>query len=317
MVIPDSAAYDADRAPGLVRALHDTIADRPRLFRNQPALDYGALVREPRIITAQCEDGYVLGIPYGRHLKVFYEFDGLNLLRQHFGRLVDDLGELARDHTECRLMTLEYDDFPNRHYVDPMIIGARFRDPLPFMLLRCRDVREQDVPDAPDGVQVREAGEVDAALLQGLEERQSGEDALAPPLPDEFFSGARAVFLALRDGAAAGYLRLADAPRRGTIAEEFLVDAAGPEPGGEGGRDVATALLGAAFRHGRESDRRSCTIRVAAEGASAPVFKAFGFRHDGDGFQYLRPADPAAARAAIEEKVVSYVKVGKIFGMFR
>ena len=79
MVIPDSAAYDADRAPGLVRALHDTIADRPRLFRNLPALRLPRLAgaRADALITSPCQDGYLSSAsPTGATSSLYFEFDG-------------------------------------------------------------------------------------------------------------------------------------------------------------------------------------------------------------------------------------------------
>jgi len=65
MVTPDYSAYDQDRAPGMVRELHETLAARPITFRNQPERDYGALVKAARLLSVQCDDGYVLGLPYG------------------------------------------------------------------------------------------------------------------------------------------------------------------------------------------------------------------------------------------------------------
>lgn len=308
MVTPDYTAFDQDRAGGLVRDLHETIAQKPRILRNQPTADYAAMVRLPRMLSTQCEDGYLLGIPYGRHLKLFYEFEELGPLQTHLRGLVDDIGELALKHTDCRVLALEFDDFPNRHHVEHAIVGSRFRDPLPFMVLRCRDMREQDLPDAPDGVGTRLATPDDADAIAALEARVSAEDALAPPLPNGFLDSARSVLVAERDGALVGYIRLLDADRRGLTAEEFLVD-------DEGGEEAAVALLRGTMEQGRADDRRSLHIRVAADAAGDPVFKSFGFKHDGDGLQYLRVADPEEADAEVPRRPV-YIKVGKIFGRF-
>ena len=308
MVTPDYTAFDQDRARGLVRDLHQAIAETPRVVRNQPGADYDAMFKLPRFLSTQCEGGYLLGIPYGRHLKLFYEFDSLGPLHANLRGLVNDMGELALKHSDCRLLALEYDDFPNRHHVDHTISGAHFRDPLSFLLLRCRDMREQELPDAPDGVTTRPATAADADAIADLEERVSGEDALAPPLPDAFLDSARTVLVAEREGAVAGYIRLLDAERRGLMAEEFLVDE-------EGGAEAAVALLRATVEHGRADDRRALTIRVGADAVGDPVFKSFGFKHDGDGLQYLRLADPEAAYAAINKRP-AYIKVGKIFGRF-
>lgn len=308
MVTPDYTAFDQDRAGGLIRDLHEAIAQKPRIFRNQPAVDFDALLKLPRMLSTQCDEGYLIGIPYGRHLKLFYEFEALGALQANLRQLVDDMGELALKHSDCRLITLEFDDFPNRHHVDHSIIGARFRDPLPFMLLRCRDMRDQDLPDAPEGFSTRLASDADAGAIAELEERVSREDALAPPLPDGFFEAARAILVTGHAGAVSGYVRLLDAERRGLMAEEFLVDEAG-------GSDAATALLRASMEHGREADRRALTIRVAADAVGDSVFQRFGFTHHGDGLQYLRPADPVVADVQIKKRP-AYIKVGKIFGQF-
>ncbi len=308
MVTPDYAAFDQDRARGLIHNLHRSIADTPRALRNQPTADYPAMLKLPRFLSTQCQDGYLLGIPYGRHLKLFYEFERLGPLQTNLRDLVNDMGELAEKHTECRVLALEFDDFPNRHHVDHTIIGAHFRDPLPFMRLRVRDMREQELPDAPDGVSVRSATAADAAAISDLEAEASGDDALSPPLPDGFIEDARSVLVAEQGGAVTGFIRLVDAERRGLLADEFLVQE-------EGGEAAAVALLRATIEEGAAADRRGLTIRVAADAVGDPVFKTFGFRHSGDGLQYLRVANPEAAYAAVEKRPI-YIKVGKIFGRF-
>ena len=308
MVTPDYAAFDQDRARGLIHNLHRSIADTPRALRNQPTADYPAMLKLPRFLSTQCQDGYLLGIPYGRHLKLFYEFERLGPLQTNLRDLVNDMGELAEKHTECRVLALEFDDFPNRHHVDHTIIGAHFRDPLPFMRLRVRDMREQELPDAPDGVSVRSATAADAAAISDLEAEASGDDALSPPLPDGFIEDARSVLVAEQGGAVTGFIRLVDAERRGLLADEFLVQE-------DGGEAAAVALLRATIEEGAAADRRGLTIRVAADAVGDPVFKTFGFRHSGDGLQYLRVANPEAAYAAVEKRPI-YIKVGKIFGRF-
>lgn len=308
MVTPDSTAFQQDRAQGLVRDLHESIAQESRRFRSQPTADYAAMIMAPRMLSTQSEDGYLLGIPYGRHLKLFYEFESLGPLQAQLRGLVDDMGELALKHTDCRVLALEFDDFSKRHHVEHSIVGARFRDPLAFMLLRCRDMRDQELPDAPTGVNTRSATAHDADSIAALEERVSGEDAVAPPLPDGFLDSARSVLVAEREGALVGYIRLLDADRRGLIAEEFLVD-------DDGGEDAAVALLRGTMEQSREHDLRSLHIRVSADAVGDPVFKSFGFKHDGDGLQYLRLADPAEADAEVARRP-AYIKVGKIFGRF-
>ncbi|MDE2639647.1 MAG: hypothetical protein OXI03_03590 [Chloroflexota bacterium] len=308
MVTPDYAAFDQDRARGLVNDLHQSISDTPRALRNQPTADYAAMLKLPRFLSTQCQDGYLLGIPYGRHLKLFYEFERLGPLQANLRDLVTDIAELAGKHTDCEVLALEFDDFPNRHHVDHSIVGAYFRDPLPFMLMRARDMRDQELPDAPDGVAVRSAVPGDADAIGEVEAEVAGDDALAPPLPDGFIESARSVLVAEREGAVVGYIRLVDAERRGLMAEELLVNEAG-------GEAATTALLRATMEEGKAADRRALTIRVAADMAGDPLLKSFGFKHSGDGLQYLRILDPEAAYAAVKKRP-TYIKVGKIFGRF-
>lgn len=308
MVTPDYAAYDQDRAQGLVRDLYETLTQAPRRLRSQPTADFSALIRSPRMLSTQSEDGYLLGIPYGRHLKLYYEFEKLGPLQSQLRGLVDDMGELAIKHTDCRLMALEFDDFPNRHHVEHSLVGSYFRDPLAFMLLRCRDMREQDLPDAPHAISVREASAADDGAIIALEERAAADDALAPPLPDRFFDDAKSILVAERDGLLVGYIRLLDADRRGLMAEEFLVDE-------ESAEDAAVALLRETMLRGKADDRRPLTIRVSADVGGDPIFKSFGFKHSGDGLQYLRLAEPGAAYEEVKKRP-TYVKVGKIFGRF-
>ena len=312
MVTPDYAAYDQDRAPGMVRRLHETLATRPITVRNQPNLDYDALVRAPQILSAQCDDGFVIGLPYGRHLRLYYEFDAINHIRLHLTNLLNDMGELALEHSDCELMTLDYNDFPHRHYVEPMLIGASFPSPAEVSVVRCRDVREQveQNPAVNADVSVRRAGGDDAEAIIGLEQQASGEAAHSPPLSDRFFTDAAWVGIAELDGRPAGYIHLAEAEKRGLAAEELVVAPDQPFA------DVSGALLDAAMRYGAEQNRRALTLRVAMEAMSDPLLAQFGFRHVTNELFYQRPADPSEIQRLQEEKIVTYVKVGKIWGRF-
>jgi len=311
MVTPDDVRFVQDTKPGLVRELHRTIASQAVVYRNLQELDYGALVELPNVISTQCDAGYVLGVPYGRHIKTYFEFDNIDGMREELLGLVDDLGELAMQHTACEVMVLEFNDFANRHHIDPIIVGANFGDPVNFALMRCRDVRDQQLPDPPSGVSVRQAGEADGEKIAALEQRVRGADALGPPLPAGFIGDARWFALAEVDGEAVGYIRVLDADRRGLLTDEFVVD---EEQDGEA---VAGALLQAVFEHGRADDRRALTLRVPFESINNSLLASYGFKHAGDGLHYVRSADPAQVRREIDEKVQSHFKVGKIFGMFR
>ena len=312
MVTPDYAAYDQDRAPGMVRRLHETLATRPITVRNQPNLDYDELVRAPHLLSAQCDDGFVIGLPYGRHLRLYYEFDAVNHIRLHLTHLLNDMGELALEHSDCELMTLDYNDFPHRHYVEPMLIGASFPSPAEVSVVRCRDVREQQDKNPPVNadVRVRQAGEDDAAAIVALEQQASGEAAHSPPLSDRFFADAAWVGIAVLDGQPAGYIHLAEAEKRGMAAEELVVAPDQPFA------DVSGALLAAAMQFGAEQNRRAMTLRVAMEAMGDPLLAQFGFRHVTNELFYQRPADPAEIERLQEEKIVTYVKVGKIWGRF-
>lgn len=312
MVTPDYAAYNQDRAPGMVRRLHETLATRPITVRNQPNLDYDALVRAPHLLSAQCDDGFVIGLPYGRHLRLYYEFDAVNHIRLHLTHLLNDMGELALEHSDCELMTLDYNDFPHRHYVEPMLIGASFPSPAEVSVVRCRDVREQQDKNPPVNadVRVRQAGDDDAEAIVALEQQASGEAAHSPPLSDRFFADAAWVGIAELDGQPAGYIHLAEAEKRGMAAEELVVAPDQPFA------DVSGALLAAAMQFGAEQNRRAMTLRVAMEAMGDPLLAQFGFRHITNELFYQRPADPAEIERLHEEKIVTYVKVGKIWGRF-
>ena len=48
MVTPDYTRHAQDVAPGFVRELHETLATKQLAYRNQPEVDFDALVRLPR-----------------------------------------------------------------------------------------------------------------------------------------------------------------------------------------------------------------------------------------------------------------------------
>lgn len=309
MAIPDPTRYQQDVTPGLIRDLHRTLASRPLVYRNQPDADIDAMLEHPDLLAAQCDDGFAAGTPWGRHLRVAYEFDSLNAIRSHLTNLLTDLGELAHERG-IELMTMDYNDFPHRHWVDPMLMGAGFAPPAEVSVLRLRDVREVQPPEPAAGVSAREATADDADLIAEIEERTAGEGAHAPPLDARFLSDARWVGIAEVDGAAAGFLRIVDAERRGILADELVVDQE------QRPNDAAAALLGAAVRWGAERNNRALTLRADVSAASNPVLQQFGFRHVGNELLYQRPADPDEVAARRDASITTFVKVGKIFGQF-
>ena len=310
MVTPDYTRHEQDRAPGFVRELHETLASKALAYRNQPDLDFDELVRLPRMLSTQCDDGYVVGVPYGRHLRLFYEFDTINHIRLHLTNLLNEMGELATEHSECELMVIDYTDFPHRHYVEPMMIGAGFTSPSEVSVMRCRDVRDQQMPEIAPGISVRDANEDDADSVVQIEQHAAGEGAHAPPLATQFFGDSEWIGIAERDGSPAGYIRTVPAEKRGIAAEELIVH---PD---QDFTDVSRALLATAMQRGAEANRRAMTLRVAGDSVGDPLLREFNFRHVTNELTYQRPADPAEVRRRYDEKVTTYVKVGKIWGRF-
>ncbi len=310
MVIPDYTRHAQDVAPGMVRDLHETLASKQLVYRNLPALDYDALVRQPRLLSTQCDDGYVIGVPYGRHLRVFYEFDTINHIRLHLTNLLNEMGKLAAEHSESELMVLDFNDAPHRHYIEPMMIGAGFSPPSEVAVMRCRDVRDQALPDPVAGIAVRDASPDDAEAIVEIEQQAAGEGSHAPPLAAQFFDEAEWIGIAERGGAPAGYIRTIPAERRGVSAEELIVH---PD---HDHTEVSRALLAAAMRRGAEANRRAMTLRVAGDSVGVPLLREFNFRHVTNELTYQRPADPAEVQRRYDERVVTYVKVGKIWGRF-
>ena len=310
MVIPDYTRHEQDVAPGFVRELHETLASKNLAYRNQPDIDFDELVRLPRMLSTQCDDGYVIGIPYGRHLRIFYEFDTINHIRLHLTNLLNEMGELATEHSESELMVIDYTDFPHRHYVEPMLIGAGFTSPSEVSVMRCRDVRDQALPEIAPGIVVRDASEDDAEAVVSIEQEAAGEGAHAPPLATQFFGESEWIGIAERDGAAAGYIRTVPAEKRGIAAEELIVH---PE---QDFTEVSRALLATAMQRGAEANRRAMTLRVSGESVGDPLLREFSFRHVTNELSYQRPADPAEVQRRYDDRVTTYVKVGKIWGRF-
>ena len=310
MVTPDYSRHQQDVAPGMVRELHETLASKQLAYRNQPDADFDELVRLPRMLSTQCDDGYVIGVPYGRHLRLFYEFDTINHIRLHLTNLLNEMGELATEHSDCELMVIDYTDFPHRHYVEPMLIGAGFVSPSEVAVMRCRDVRDQALPDLNGAISVRDGSASDADAIVEIEQAAVGEAAHTPPLAPQFFEDAEWVGIAEVGGAPAGYIQTAPAEKRGILAEELIVH---PD---HDFADVSRALLAAAMSRGAADNRRAMTLRVSGDSAGDPLLKEFNFRHVTNELTYQRPADPAEVQRRYDEKVTTFVKVGKIWGRF-
>ena len=310
MVTPDSTRYEQDITPGLIRQLHEALSTHALAYRNRSDVDYGELVKSPELIASSCDDGYVLGVPFGRHLRIYYEFDQVEPMRRQFTELLNEVAEIAIKNSAIELLVLEFNDFPRRHRQESIFIGAEFDAPINLALMRCRDVREQEIPEAPSDVSVREATVADIDAFGQIEENIGGDDRLAPPFPKRFFDDARWIAIAEVDGAPAGYIRVSDAEKRGLLADQFVVD------GNLGSERVSSALLHAAILHGREDNRRALTVQVAQDAIGDPTLTTFGLKHAGDGLRYQRIADPAVVEENRLAKVETRVKVGRIWGRF-
>ena len=316
MVTPDPTRFEQDRAPGLVRRLHESLTSSERVYRNLLEVDYEALVQRADFLLVESDEGYLFGAPHGRQLRLYYDFSEIDAVQAQLGEMVVELSELALKRTACQFMTLDYDDHGNRHKVHLTFLGADFTEPEEWTLLRCRDVRPHEMaalritlPTPLPTIRVREATPPDLAAITDLEVRVRGEGAIAPPLPEDFLAGARAVLVAESDGRVAGYLRLASAGRRDMQAEEFTVD---PEGKVEA---VETALLSAAFAAGAEAEGRcALNVRVPTDHANAPVFRRFALKRAVEGLAYRRPVDPAEVERRRQAKIQGYLKVGKIWG---
>ena len=308
MVIPDYSRHQSDRAPGLVRELHRTLGDQALRYRNLDDADYDALVEERKVIVAHSADGYVLGLPTGRQLRVYYEFGDLDAARDQLGRLVTDLAVVALTRTDCETMVLDYNDSGHRHLMHPALQGAAFEE-LEWSLLRCRDIRDVEPPGAlREGVLVRGATVADGETIARFDAAVRGADAVAPPLPAGFVEEAAWVGLAEVEGELAGFLRVGVTGKRGLFADEFVVDPA------RWPQDVGAALISAAIEWGRQDQRRVLTVSLSTDLSTAPFFKTLGFYRVQERLRYRRPVDQAEIERRRAEKKSTYFKVGKIWG---
>ena len=307
MVIPDSSSFVQDRSPGLVRELHRTLQESELHYRNLSGVDYEALIEDPTVIAAQTEEGYLLGAPYGRELRLYYHFNDLRAAEVSLGALVTDLAELASEETACNTMVMDH-DHGHRHIVHLVLLGADFAEPEPWSLMRCRDIREAPLRDEAANATVRKATAADATTVMQLDGSVRGERSIAPPLPTGFIEDARWLGLAEIEGKPAGYLRIVDAEKRGLRGDHFIID---PDLGAH---DAGGALLRAAIIHGREDNRRALTIETPEEQTSEPYFGPYGFKRVGERLRYRRPVDIEEIRRAHRDKAQRYFKVGKIWG---
>ena len=311
MVIPDDVRFLQDVKPGLVRDLHKTISGHRVTYRNLVKVDLAPLVSAPGVLITVCESGYVLGIPNGRFLKIFYEFEKIDGLRKSLRRLLDELGELAVVNTDCELMVLEVDNLANRHHTEPIIIGADFTDPINFSLMCCRDIRDRKLMDLSNNIQARIASNIDWGDIESFEKHRNKRSELDFPLSSEIFNSMFCVVVAEVDESIVGYICVAEVERNNLFVEGFAIDEDLDED------SIMSALLRTVFHFGKENDRQTLSMRIPIELMGVSFLLRNGFNHTGDELVYVRSVNPAHVQDQRQEKVRSHIEVGKIFGTFR
>jgi len=291
------------------RQLENDVAYALRNVQMKPR-EREALLATPGVFAIQSDHGEVILAMEEGQQRLYWGFQTIEGMRQDFPPMwAEALQRIDRD--EVDYVATDVSGLPTREWLDPLLKDADFKFFAEWMEMMNPELDADTVPEFPDGVTMRKAGDGDLERAYEIWTEAYGDLADGPATFD-WLTG---------EAAWAGVLEDADgdvvafafnsAVERGE--GRILAAAVAPEAWGNG---YGQLILSAAAYQLAASDAIKATIKVRPDiKQSLRVCSSLGFKHARAGLEYRRITDEEAIAQEREDRRVAGVKAR--FGTWR
>jgi len=293
-------------------------SDRRRLedegsfsIRNTPlrARQRRDLIERPGRFHIESEDGEVILAPDEGQLRLFWAFRDVESMRQQFPEMWAEAREQL-DPDEVDYVSMDLSGLPTREWLEPLLKDADFELFAEWMEMANPDLDANNIPEFPDGLKMRRAGDDDLERLheiwtEAYGDYGDGDATFNWILETAGWAGALEV-----DGDVVAFAANAPVER---AEGRILTAAVAPEAWGNG---YGRLILGAALYQLAAKDAVRATVKVRPDiKPSLRTCADLGFKFSRAGLEYRRPVDEDAIREKREARRVAGVKAR--FGNWR
>ena len=276
----------------------------PWTLRNAPVRprDWRALVETPGAFYAQDDGGEMLLIPDQGQLRLHWAYANIEEMRalfpKHFAQLRKEITADRADYVVMDLINVV-----NRDWFDPLLRDADFALFAEWMDMANPALEAVTVPEFPEGVSMRRAGDDDIDRLREIWLEAYGEKADGERTFDALVEAAAWAGVLEANGEIAGFALNSEVER---AEGRVLTAAVAPEHWGNG---YGKLVLAAALYQLASKEATSAVLRVRPDITHAlRVASSLGFRHLRSGIEFRRSVDETAIAAARETRRVGGVK---------
>ena len=276
----------------------------PWTLRNAPIRprDWRVLVETPGAIHVQNEGGEMLLVPDQGQLRLHWAYIDIEEMRllfpKHFAEIKKHITADRADYLVMDLIAVV-----NRDWFDPLLRDADFAFFAEWMDMAQPALDAASVPEFPEGITMRRAGDGDIDRLREIWQAAYGEYVDGDRSFDAMVEASAWAGALEREGEIIGFALNSDVERgEGRI----LAAAIDPEHQGHGGGKL---VLAAALYQLASKDATRAVLRVRPDiTQSLRVASEVGFRHLRSGMEFRRSLDEQAITAARETRRVGGVK---------
>ena len=278
--------------------------DRVMLIRNTPMSRraWETLVESPGATLISAEVGDLALVPQNGEIALYWQFENLNSMRQHFQPMFEQLREEIAD-ADVDFITMDLIQVRERDWLRPLLKDVSFEFFAEWLDMSHPGLDPEAIPDIPDGLTMRPATDDDVERMFDIWTSAYGELAHGAGTFDHYLDehswtgvleqGDQIVGFAIN-----GPVRAAEG--------QILEVAVAPESWGNG---YGKLLLEAAAYQLTTQDARRASIRVRPDiKASLRICSGAGFRPGQGGLEYRRTTDEELIAERFDAKRKAGVK---------
>ncbi len=276
----------------------------PWTLRNAPVRprEWRALMDAEGAVHLQSDGGEMLLVPDQGQLRLYWAYESIEEMRSLFPRHFEAMKEeISADVADYVVMDLV--NVVNRDWFDPLLRDADFALFAEWMEMAHPALDTVALPEFPEGVSMRRAGDDDIDRLREIWQAAYGDYADGDRSFDAMVNEAAWAGVLVADGEIAAFALNSEVER---AEGRILTAAVAPEHWGNG---YGKLVLAAAAYQLASKEATRAVLRVRPDIRQAlRVCSDLGFRHFRSGIEFRRSVDEAAIAAARETRRIGGVK---------